>query len=462
MKTMSKFCNTVVAASLVLVSASASASEADPSRLGRDLTPAGGEKAASKDGSIPAWGGKETPAAGWAYGKNRGAAWAHKGEKPLFSIDAGNVAKYADKLTPGQVATIKQVKGYRMDVYPTHRNCGVPDFVADNTRKNVGFAKLGDDGWSLKEANVPGYPFPFPENGAQAMWNSKMRYRGLALEYKNAITAVSPRKGADEWIKATSEQTLFFPWGAKGSKPVSKLPDIEYSTYLTYNTPTALAGQAFVLSLFLDQPGSETFYYFTGQRRVRRMPTYAYDAPQIGFENQYLVDEPFVFNGTIDRFDWKLVGKKELYVPYNSFGAYDFDAKFDDIAQAGSISPAHRRYELHRVWVVEASVKAGVRHVSPKRTFYIDEDSWNLVAADDYDAQGKIWKYREGFVIPVYETGTCDAPAFVQYNLNEGRYVFDMNSAGTGKDIQWVTEGNSPRYKPGFYTSDNLRALSDR
>jgi len=111
---------------------------------------------------------------------------------------------------------------------------------------------------------------------------------------------------------------------------------------------------------------------------------------------------------------------------------------------------------------VEASVKAGVRHVSPKRTFYIDEDSWNLVAADDYDAQGKIWKYREGFVIPVYETGTCDAPAFVQYNLNEGRYVFDMNAAGTGKDIQWVTEGNSPRYKPGFYTSDNLRALSDR
>lgn len=443
------------------LSALACATE-DPARLGKDLTPAGAEKGANKDGTIPAWVGKEAPAAGWSYGKNRGEAWKHKGDKPLFSIDAANVAKYADKLTPGQVATIKQVKGYRMDVYPTHRDCGVPDFVAENTRKNVGTAKMGEDGWSLKEASVPGYPFPFPENGAQAMWNAKMRYRGIAMEYKNSITAVSPRKGTTEWIKASSEQTFFFPWGAKGSKSLSKLPNVEYYTYLMYSTPTALAGQAFNLATFLDQPGSETFYYFTGQRRVRRMPTYAYDAPQIGFENQYTLDEPSVFNGSLDRFDWKLVGKKEIYVPYNSFGAYDFDAKFDDIAQQDSINPAHRRYELHRVWVVEASVKAGARHISPKRTFFLDEDSWNLVAADDYDAQGKIWKHREGYLIPVYETGTCDVAGFTQYNLNEGRYVFDLHAAGTGKDIQWVTEGNSPRYKPSFYTSDNLRAISDR
>jgi hypothetical protein len=433
---------------------------ADAGKLGTELSPVGADKSAGKDG-LPAWAGTEAPAGGWVWGKKRGDFWKHKGEKPLFSIDAGNVDKHASRLSPGQVALIKQVKGYRMDVYPSHRTCGVPDFVAENTKKNVNFAKLGDDGWSLKEAYMPGIPFPQPSSGVEAMWNAKMRYRGVGMDYKSVITAVSPRKGSSEWIKAGSEQTLFFPWGAKGSTLLSKLPAIEYQTYFGYTSPTALAGQALSMSIYLAQP-SESFYYFPGQRRVRRMPTYAYDSPQIGMENQYTVDEPFVFNGALDRFDWKLVGKKELYVPYNVFGAYDFGGKFEDIAQTDFIEPGHRRYELHRVWVVEATVKPGTRHISPKRTFYIDEDSWNLLLADDMDAQGKLWKVREGFLIPVYETGSCDVSAFVQHNLTEGRYVFDLHGAGTGKDVQWLTEPTGPRMKSAFYTAENLRAISDR
>lgn len=449
--------------SLALMAAAApTCFAADAAKLGTDLTPSGAEKAASKDGAIPAWPGNEAQQSGWTYGKYRGEAWKFKGDKPLMSIDASNVDKYADKLSPGQVAVIKQVKGYRMDVYPTHRTCGVPDFVADNTKKNVGTAKLAQNGWSLQEALLPGYPFPMPESGVEAMWNSKMRYRGVALEYKNILTTVSPRKGGSEWIRASSEQTIYYPWATKGATQLSKLPQVEFYTYFAYNAPTALAGQSLSIAQFTDQSGNETFYYFPGQRRVRRMPSYAYDSPQIGFENQYALDEAQVFNGTTDRFDWKLVGKKEMYVPYNSFGAYDFAAKPEDIAKPDFIDPEHRRYELHRVWVIEATVKQGARHTSPKRTFYLDEDSWNLVLADDYDAQGKLWKLREGFLIPVYETGTCDTSAFVQYNLTEGRYVFDMHAAGTGKDAQWVVDPNGPRYKPAFYTSDNLRAISDR
>ncbi|MBV5294925.1 MAG: DUF1329 domain-containing protein [Curvibacter lanceolatus] len=434
----------------------------DAARLGKDLTPAGGEQAASKDGSIPAYTGAEPPEAGWAWGKLRGEFWKHKGEKPLYSVDASNVDKYADKLSPGQVELIKQTKGYRMDVYPSHRSCGVPDFVADNTRKNVEAGKLKDNGWTLQEALLPGYPFPMPRNGAEAMWNAKMRYRGLALDYKKVITAASPRKGSEEWIKAGSEQVVFVPWGAKGSVAFSKLPQVEYYTYFGYNSPTALAGQALAITNY-SEAATETFYYFPGQRRVRRMPTYAYDAPQIGFENQYTLDEPYVFNGLMDRFDWKLVGKKEMLVPYNVFGAYDFKAKFEDVAQRDFIEPGHRRYEMHRVWVVEATVKPGTRHLAPKRTFYLDEDSWAPLVADDYDAQGKLWKVREGFVIPVYETGSCDVSAFVQHNVLEGRYVFDEHAVGTGTDVHWLTEaGNNAKLKASFYTSDNLRAISER
>jgi hypothetical protein len=449
-------------AALILAGGAQAASEQEAARLGADLTPVGAEKAANKDGAIPAYAGSEAPTAGWSAGKNRAAHWKHKGDKPLYSIDISNVDKYADKLTPGQIALVKQSKGYRMDVYPTHRTCGNPEFVEANTKKNATTAKIGTDGWSLKEAVMPGIPFPVPKSGIEAIWNYKMKYAGIGFEWPTNYISLSPRKGSSEWIQAGATQTYYFPWGKKGSTPLSQLPPVEYYTYFAYQSPVALAGQALAIIFYTDKPG-DTFYYFPGQRRVRRMPTYAYDAPQIGFENQYTMDEPRMFNGTPDRFDWKLVGKKEILVPYNAFGMYDPNAKPDEVLKADGIDPAARRYELHRVWVVEATAKAGVRHVAPKRAYYLDEDSWSISVAEDYDAQGKLWKVRESFVIPVYETGGCDNPAFVQYNLTEGgRYVFDQSPLGAGKDMRWVVESNDAKFKENFYTSDNLRAISER
>jgi len=450
----------ILTALFAISSSAYAASEAEAAKLGKELTAVGAEKGANKDGSIPAFQG-EAMTAGWSYGKSRGEFWKYSNVKPLYSIDASNVDKYAAQLSPGQVQMIKQNKGYKMDVYPSRRTCSNPDFVVENTKKNATTAKIGADGWSLKEATMPGIPFPLPKTGTEVMWNAKMKYMGVGYELPNVYTALSPRAGSSEWIAATSTQTYFFPWGKKGSNALSSFPQVEYFTYFTYKSPTALAGQALAVTNFLDKT-NDVFYYFPGQRRVRRMPTYAYDAPQLGFENQYTMDEPRLFNGTIERFDWKLVGKKELIIGYNAFGMYDPKVKFNEVAKDNGVDPAHRRYETHRVWVVEATVKAGVRHVAPKRTFYIDEDSWSLVVAEDYDAQGKLWKLREGFVIPVHETGACDNPAFVQYNLIDNRYLVDQSSLAGGKDMKWFVEANDPKLKEGYYTADNLRAISDR
>jgi hypothetical protein len=349
-----------------------------------------------------------------------------------------------------------------MDVYPTYRSCGSPDFVAENTRKNAVSARLAADGWGLQQATMPGIPFPIPSNGAEAMWNAKLRYRGVGIDLAPFYTLISPRKGGAEWIDTSSNLLMYLPWGHKGAAyPADLSSQVEFSWYYVFNSPTALAGQGAVVNVFLNK-ASESFYYFPGQRRVRRMPGYAYDAPIIGYENQYTMDQAFMFNGNLDRFDWKLVGKKEMYVPYNSFGMYDFKANIRDIVQADSVNPQSRRYELHRVWVVEATVKSGTRHIAPKRTFYLDEDSWQVLVAEDYDAQGKLWKVREGHSIPVYETGSCDNLAMTQYDLVDGRYIFDISPAGTGKDIKWLPGTEDARFKPGFYTSENLRAISER
>jgi len=427
--------------------------------LDASLTPSGAEKAGTSTG-IPAWTPPEPQGPGWSYGKRRADFFKYKGDKPEYTIDASNLEKYADKLNAGQIALIKQTKGYTMPVYPTRRTCGVPDFVAENSKKNIGFAKL--NGSALADAYLPGVPFPQPKSGLEVMWNAKTHYRGVGIELPNIITVTSPRKGSSEWIRPQSDTWFYFPWAEKSGTTFAKANQVEGMNYFSYKAPAALAGQGMVFVAY-GEAQAEVYYYFPGQRRVRRMPTYSYDAPQIGFDNQYNIDESYVFSGLMDRFDWKLVGKKEMIIPYNGLGMYDFSAKFDDVYKADFVNPSHRRYEMHRVWVVEATVKQGMRHTAPKRTFYIDEDSWTLVGAVDYDAQGNIAKVREGHVVPVYETGACDSLAFVQHNLVDGRYVVDGAMIAAGKDAKWVVDGGGDtHYKPSFYNAENLRALSER
>ncbi len=425
------------------------------------LAMATGTAAVAQD-AVPSFSGPATPEPGWTYNKTRGDYWKFKGDKPLFSITAANVQQYADKLTPGQLALFKEKPGYRMDIYPTHRDCGYPDWIQANTKQNATLAKLDPSGNYLQDAVLPGIPFPNPANGAQLMWNFETRYRGVGIFWPTTTTAVSPRPGTTDWIATSGPQSIFFPWGGKGQHKASDNGGLLYGIYFRYDNPPALAGQAIVQRYYMKDP-SETYYYFPGQRRVRRMPTYGYDAPQIGFENNYTLDEPWLFNGPIDRFDWKIVGKKELYVPYHSFGIYDFHKKFHDVAQDSFINPDDRHYELHRVWMVVGTVKADARHVAPKKVIYFDEDSFLALAGEDYDAQGHLWKVREGFSMPVWELGTCDSEAFVQYDLLNGRYVFDQAELGQTQDMQWLPESTGDaHFTDDYYSSETLRSVSER
>jgi len=420
--------------------------------------------AAGADLSVPEFSGAATPEAGWSYGKPRGDFYKFKGDKPLFSITAANVDSYADKLSPGEVALVKTKPDYRMDVYPSRRDCSLPDWVQANTKQNKTQAKLDATGNYLEEAVLPGIPFPEPKTGAEVMWNYQVRYRGVGIDYPSTSTATSPRPGSTDWIEANGPQWSFYAWGAKGQSSPKAAGGLLYANYFGYNQPAALAGQGVVNRYYFKEAG-EVYYYFPGQRRVRRMPSYQYDAPQIGFENNYTTDEPYLFNGPIDRFDWKLVGKKEVLVPYHSFEIYNFQRKFHDVVQDKYVNADARRYELHRVWVVEGTVKADARHVAAKKIIYFDEDSFLAMLGEDYDAQGHLWKVREGYSIPVWELGggTCDVEGFAQYDLLNGRYVFDQASVGQPKDMKWLPESTGDsRFSDGYYTSETLRAISER
>lgn len=439
------------------LSASA-ASEAQISRLGDVLTPVGAEKAGNKDGSIPAWSGGELQApGGWSAGRPRPDPYSK--EQPLYSINASSAERYHDLLSPGQRELLKTLADYRMDVYPTHRSCGFPDLVYQRTKENAKQARLAADGYTLTAATGAGFPFPLPENGAEAIWNHKLRWQGEGRIEPN-YTMLSPQKGGSDFLRIEYVADYYIPFQSPDTHQLSDTNDVELKFYQETTAPSALAG-TLQLGIYHLSTTNEGWQYFPGQRRVRRLSTYSYDAPLIGLQDTYYVDQAWMYNGTLDRYDFKLVGKQELLVPYNSFELRNAE-RFSIKTMFGKtmLNPDARRYEKHRVWVVEATVKKGSRHSAPRRTFYLDEDTWDILVEDFYDAQGKIQRVAEGSILPAWELGACISQEFASYDLPSGRYFGDIFTLGM-PETDWLAVKNG-RLKPEQFTVDALRRQGAR
>lgn len=435
--------------------AALAATDAQAQALGKDLTPMGAERGASKDGSIPAWNGGDLKApASWKPGQARPDPYA--ADKPLYSIDAGNADKYKDRLSDGQLALLKQLKGYRMDVFPTRRSCGYPQPVYDNTRKNATTAKLAANGIDIGTAVTGGVPFPIPENGTQAMWNYKMRWVGEGRSERYSTVFSSPGDG--KFVPLVQDQLTATPLGNLAGKPVTEGDGLEWLVLNEVVTPAARTGEI-ILIHYYQAKDNDAWLYFPGQRRVRRAPTFAYDNPVPGYENLLAVDQYPMFGGRLDRYDWKLAGKQELIVPYNTFRFNNQDAKLADIFGADYPKRELIRYEAHRVWKIEATVKEGQRHQFPKRTIYLDEDTWAMVAADNYDAQGKVWRVQESYPYVAWELPACVYQGYIVYDLNVGRYMAD-NMPQEGK-VDWLA-GREGRIDMKRFNPDELRRAGSR
>jgi hypothetical protein len=156
---------------------------------------------------------------------------------------------------------------------------------------------------------------------------------------------------------------------------------------------------------------------------VRKAPNVAFDNPGTGSDGLRTSDQFDIYNGSPERYDWKLVGKQEIIVPYNAYPLHSNKLKNNDILKPLHINQAHARYELHRVWVVDATLKAGQRHIYKRRTFYVDEDSWQILMVDCYDNRDQLWRIQEGHSINYYEIPTFWTTLELTYDLQSGRYL---------------------------------------
>jgi hypothetical protein len=410
--------------------------------LGKSLTPMGAIKAGNADGSIPPWTG------GYTVLVNHGPVASRvdplAGEKPLFSITAANVDQYASKLAEGTVAMIKTIPGYHVDVYKTYRSFAAPQYIYDNAIANASRAHLSANGLDVVGAQLS-IPFPIPHNGNEAIWNHILRWRGTQLQrtVENAITTPSGDYSLTRW-----HEQIMFPYNTPGISNPSNWDSLFWQEVLE---PPRIAGQ---LTLVIshqdpfDQP-REAWTYNPGERRVRRAPEINYDTPVQNTDGLETVDDYDMYNGAIDRYDWKLVGRKEVYIPYNTYKLQMPGVKYADIVQPQTVNPNLIRWELHRVWVIEATLKPGFRHIYARRTFYADEDSWQIAISDRYDSRGQLWRTALAFIEEAPEVPLLGADGYEFMDLQARRYLVQ------GMHSQ---EAEAPTYNGTSLTPDDFTA----
>lgn len=437
------------ASGLLAFSAHAGVSPSDAARLGKELTPLGAEMAANADGSIPAWnGGLLTPPAGYKVGDHHPDPFA--ADQPLYTITAANAAQYESKLSAGSLSLLKAYPDYKLVVYPTRRSASNPQRIYDATRTNATTAKLVSDGNGISGA-IAGTPFPIPQNGLEVVWNHLTRYRGVSAA-RHIDQAAVERGGGYQLVRFEDEFLFNY------TRPDMTAAELEKDNTLIFYKQTVVSPARFAGTILLAQETVDqikeprrAWVYNTGRRRVTRAPNVAYDTPGTASDGQRTSDQFDMYNGAPDRYEWKLVGKKEIIVPYNSYRLHSDKTKVTDILKPGHINQDLARYELHRVWVVDATVKSGTDHTYARRTFYIDEDSWQILIADQYDKRGQMFIVSEAHCINYYEAQVFWSTLEVHTHLDNGRYL------AFGLDNENPMYNFSLKRTPADFTPDSLR-----
>lgn len=445
---------TLIAAAFASLFASnatlAKLSAEEVARLGQDLTPMGAEKAGNADGSIPAWNNGITAApAGYEAGMHHLDPFSS--DKVLFTIDKTNIDKYKANLSPGQIALFEAYPDtFKMPVYETRRSASYPQFVYDATKEFAPTAELIEGGNGIKNTAI-GIPFPIPKTGLEAIWNHLLRFRGESIE-RFGGQAAPTASGSYNYV-GFDEQLL-----VKYSDPSATPAELQDSNILfkfkqSVTQPARLAGTALLVHETMDQilTPRQAWTYNSGQRRVRRAPNVAYDAPGTAADSLRTTDDFDMFNGSPNRYNWTLKGKQELYVPYNSYKLHSDKLEYDDILKPGHINPEHTRYEKHRVWVVEANLKDDTRHIYKKRVFYIDEDSWQVTVTDIYDNRDQLYRVAMAYGLNYYEVPTQWSTLEVYHDLNSRRYL------AIGLDNQEKMYDFSKSFNDNEFTSSALR-----
>jgi len=434
-------------------SAVAKVSPAEAERLNSELTPVGAERAGNAEGTIPAWnGGLATPPANWREGTKEIDPFPE--DKPLYTVTRDNMDQYRDVLSDGHIRMLEQYgPEFFMPVYQTRRTAAFPGHVYEKSFENALSAELLDNGNGVRNTIMTS-PFPIPQSGLEAIWNHILRYRGEEVSFRSA-SATPQRDGA--YNEVVNQYDYYFAYSRIGAE----LADIDNKIfYLKTETiaPSTLAGTITLVHETLDQVRSPrlAWRYDSGSRRLRRSPNLAYETDLPNSSSLRSVDQKDMYNGAPNQYDWELKGKRELLVPYNAYKLHDDNIRPSDVIRPNHINQELTRYELHRVWVVEAKRRIGIGHIYDRRVFYIDEDSWQIMASEEYNEEGELWRVSEAHNISYYSVPVFWTTMEMTYDLKAQRYYID------GLDNGYPAYDFDPGFRGNEFTASAARRAARR
>ncbi|MGK8438145.1 DUF1329 domain-containing protein [Ectopseudomonas hydrolytica] len=442
--------------SLLAGSVLAAVSAEEAAKLGTSLTPLGAQMEGNAAGTIPSWTGGLAANAGQVDARGF-LSDPFAGEQPLFTITAQNLAQYRDQLSAGQLAMFQRYpESYRMAVYPTHRSTAVPDAIyaaAKTSALNTGLMPGGNGLTNFTDSRY--YAFPIPQNGLEVVWNHITRYRGGNL--RRSIVQASPQTNG-AYTLVHFEDEVAFPDNMPDVDP-AKAENALLFFKQRVTAPSRLAGNVLLVHDSLDQVKEPrmAWLYNAGQRRVRRAPQVAYDGPGTAADGLRTSDNFDMFNGAPDRYDWKLVGKRELFIPYNNYRVASPQVKYADILKAGHVNQDLLRYELHRVWEVEATLKSGERNIYAKRRFYVDEDSWQIALSEHYDGRGQLWRVGEAMLMQQYAQKVPVYAFEALYDIIAGRYLAIGMANEEKRSIEYGTQASAKDFTPAALRNAGVR-----
>lgn len=427
---------------------------------GSTLTLFGAEKAGNKDGTIPDYtAGLPATTSPPGFKKDSGR-WPtpFPNEKPLFSITAQNMDKYADKLSETSKVLLKRYPSYRMDVYPSHRTVNFPKFFLDATLRNATTVTTSNGGATIENI-AGGIPFPIPKSGIEVMWNHLLRYNGIGYDARSMGAYVDSNGN----LIKSGEQEITYQWAnmLPGMTPEQFKKDYGgwYVQFVyNYTNPPRIMGDANLIMDNIDPIAKPRYVYSysSSTRRVRLAPDIAHDTPIASTGGIQTYDESGLHLGEMTRFDYKLAGKREMFVVYNSYDTPFTPA--DKLLTPKHHNPDYVRWEPHRVWVVEATLKPGLRHIYSKRMYYFDEDWTGAGALDDWDQGGKLYKGMYALAAWIYDKQVSmgGLAGILNYDLATGNYGTSSHM-GFDKGYLYVRDKLAPR---GTYTPDALAKRS--
>lgn len=413
------------------------------------LTPLGGLRAGNAEGTIPAWTGELIPLpSGYQSGDPRPDPFS--GEKPRLTITEANVSSYQNAMPAGAAQLLSRFPSYRMDVYPTHRTGIAPQYVYDFTAQNVTGTTIAPDENAIFGA-YGGVPFPIPTTGKQVMWNHLLCWQGVTI--RDTIYAYQVTSAGQVLNRAKGDLHHQWPYYFEDGK--GDFNGIYYELLVNVLAPAYEEGESQLVFQPVNpiQNPPRAWAYLPGERRTRLAPEFEYDTPLDVAGGVVNWDETEEFYGPLDEYDVKIVGKKEMLVPYNMNRAWA--APLLTQFQPNFYNADLTRWELHRVWVLEMTLAPGKRNVDARRVMYVDEDTWCILAYDIYDASGALWKY--GHSLPAL---LSDVPchlarqSYVVYDFHSGSYA---TGHVVSEERQWEV---IPRLPKTFYTPGQLTATA--